>query len=119
MAKIIVTHPQIDECLENLRANHEVIGGKEFMSADELAEQIVDADALLSGLSDRLDAKMLSKAKNLKVIGQCAAGFNNIDMNAAKETRIVVTTTPGVLHESTADLAFALLLSATRRTGRS
>ena len=87
------------------------------MSADELAEQIVDADALLSGLSDRLDAKMLSKAKNLKVIGQCAAGFNNIDMNAAKEAGIVVTTTPGVLHESTADLAFALLLSATRRMG--
>lgn len=117
MAKIIVTHPQIDECLENLRADHEVIGGKEFMSADELAEQIVDADALLSGLSDRWDAKMLSKAKNLKVIGQCAAGFNNIDMNAAKEAGIVVTTTPGVLHESTADLAFALLLSATRRMG--
>lgn len=117
MAKIIVTHPQIDEALEQLRHDHEVIGGYEFMSAEQLAEEIVDADALLSGLSDPLDAKMLAKAKKLKVIGQCAAGFNNVDIEAAKKAGIVVTTTPGVLHESTADLAFALLLATTRRTG--
>lgn len=96
---------------------HEVVGGDHFMDRDELAEAVVDADALLTSLSDPLDADLLGLAKELKVIGQCAAGFNNIDMDAAHRAGIVVTTTPGVLHETTADLAFTLLLEVTRRTG--
>lgn len=101
-----------------LAGEHEVIGGTEFLTRDELAEQIVGVDAVLSALSDPLDAEMIAKAgPSLKVIAQCAAGFNNIDVAAAKQRGIQVSTTPGVLHETTADTAFTLLLMATRRAG--
>ncbi|MDU2269394.1 MAG: D-glycerate dehydrogenase [Winkia neuii] len=115
MGKIVVTAPQLPAGLE-LLSDHQVVGGDHFMDRAELSEQIRDADALLSSLSDPLDAQLLQEAKNLKVIGQCAAGFNNIDVAAAKKAGITVTTTPGVLHEATADLAFTLLLQVTRRT---
>lgn len=87
------------------------------MTRDELESLVPEADALLSSLSDPLDADMLATAGRLKVIGQCAAGFNNIDLDAATARGIVVTTTPGVLHEATADLAFGLMLMVTRRLG--
>ena len=118
MAKILVTAPQLPEALEVLAAEHEVIGGHGFLTRDELATQIVGVDAILSALSDPLDAEMIALAgPQLKVIAQCAAGFNNIDVAAAKERGIQVSTTPGVLHEATADTAFTLMLMVTRRAG--
>lgn len=116
MARIIVTAPQMPDALE-LLSDHDLVGGDHFMTREELEGAIVDADAVLSSLSDPLDAAMLARAPRLKVIGQCAAGFNNIDLDAATKQGIVVTTTPGVLHEATADLAFGLMLMATRRLG--
>lgn len=116
MARIIVTAPQMPDALE-LLSDHDVVGGDHFMTREELEQAIVDADAVLSSLADPLDADMLACATRLKVIGQCAAGFNNIDIDAATSKGVVVTTTPGVLHEATADLAFGLLLMATRRLG--
>lgn len=100
-----------------LLSDHELVGGDHFMTREELESVIADADAVLSSLSDPLDVEMLAGAPKLKVIGQCAAGFNNIDLDAATSHGIVVTTTPGVLHEATADLAFGLMLMATRRLG--
>ncbi|WP_028703262.1 2-hydroxyacid dehydrogenase [Acidipropionibacterium jensenii] len=116
MARIIVTAPQMPEALDRL-SDHDVVGGDHFMDRAELESLIGDADALLTSLSDPLDAEMLARANRLKVIGQCAAGFNNIDLDAATARGIVVTTTPGVLHEATADLAFGLMLMVTRRLG--
>lgn len=117
MAKIVVTAPQLPAALD-LLSEHQVVGGDHFMDREELAQNIQGADALLSSLSDPLDAQMIQQAgPQLKVIGQCAAGFNNIDLQAGRQANIAVTTTPGVLHEATADLAFALLLQVTRRTG--
>lgn len=101
----------------DLLGDHDVVGGVHFMTREELESLIVDADALLTSLSDPLDAAMLARAPRLKVIGQCAAGFNNIDLAAATAAGITVTTTPGVLHEATADLAFGLMLMVTRRLG--
>ena len=117
MARIIVTAPQLMSVVNEELPGHEVVGGDHAMDRQELSDQIATADALLTSLSDPLDAEMISKGKNLKVIGQCAAGFNNIDLDAAKQAGVVVTSTPGVLHEATADLAFTLLLEVTRRTG--
>lgn len=117
MARIIVTAPQLMADVLAELPGHEVVGGDHAMSREELAEAIGDADALLSSLSDPLDADLLARATRLKVIGQCAAGFNNIDLAAAHERGIVVTTTPGVLHEATADLAFGLMLMVARRLG--
>lgn len=117
MARIIVTAPQLMSVVNEELPGHEVVGGDHFMDRQELSRQIATADAILTSLSYPLDAEMIGQGKNLKVIGQCAAGFNNIDLDAAKQAGVVVTSTPGVLHEATADLAFTLLLEVTRRTG--
>lgn len=80
-----------------------------------LREEIAQVDALWTMLSDKIDRDMLESATNLKVISNLAVGFNNIDTEAAKEKGIVVTNTPDVLTETTADLAFGLLLATARR----
>ena len=100
MKRIVVTAPQLTDIVARELDGCEIIGGDHAMTREELAEQIVEADALLSSLSDPLDADMLARATKLEVIGQCAAGFNNIDVDAARDRGIVVTTTPGVLHLS-------------------
>jgi len=73
------------------------------------------ADGLLSLLSDRVDAALLDAAPNLRVISQMAVGYDNIDVRAATARGIPVGHTPGVLTETTADFAFALLMAAARR----
>ena len=80
-----------------------------------LREEIAKVDALWTMVSDTIDRDMLQGATNLKVISNMAVGFNNIDVEAAKEKGIVVTNTPDVLTETTADLAFGLLLATARR----
>ena len=78
-------------------------------------EKISDKDGLLCLLTDKIDANLMDAASNLKVISQCAVGFDNIDIAAATERNIVVGNTPGVLTDATADFAFSLLMSAGRR----
>ena len=82
---------------------------------EEIIRGVRNADALISLLSDPIDRKVIDSAPKLKVIGNYAVGFNNIDVEYAKEKGIVVVNTPGVLTETTADLAFALILAASRR----
>lgn len=81
----------------------------------ELLKQVKGRDAILTMLSDKIDAHLIHEAKGLKVIANYAVGYDNIDINAATEKGIVVTNTPGVLTDSTADMAWALLFSVTRR----
>ncbi len=85
------------------------------LTYDELLQQVKGRDAILTMLSDRLDARLINDAKNLKVIANYAVGYDNIDVKAATAKGIVVTNTPGVLTDSTADMAWALLFSVTRR----
>jgi lactate dehydrogenase-like 2-hydroxyacid dehydrogenase len=85
------------------------------LSYNELLEYAKDRDALLTMLSDRIDAHLISKAKNLKVIANYAVGYDNIDVKTATAKQIAVTNTPGVLTDSTADMAWALLFAVTRR----
>ncbi|MFW6145698.1 MAG: 2-hydroxyacid dehydrogenase [Planctomycetota bacterium] len=82
---------------------------------DELLAGVRDAEGLLCMLSDTLDAAVMDAAPSLKGVANYAVGYNNIDLAAAAERGIVVTNTPGVLTDATADLAFALLLAASRR----
>ncbi|MDW0114967.1 D-glycerate dehydrogenase [Sporosarcina saromensis] len=82
---------------------------------DVLLQESERADALLTMISDSIDAELMGVAKNLKVISNLAVGFNNIDTEAAKQRGIVVTNTPDVLTETTADLTFALVMAAARR----
>jgi glyoxylate reductase len=74
-----------------------------------------NAEAIISFLDDNVDQTFIQSAKELKVIAQVAVGFDNIDVAAATERAILVTNTPGVLTNATADLAFALLISVARR----
>jgi len=80
-----------------------------------LLEKVKDVDGLLSLLSDRVDITLMDAAPKLKVISNLAVGYDNIDITEATKRGIQVGNTPGVLTETTADIAFALLMAATRR----
>lgn len=80
-----------------------------------LIEEIKEADGLLCLITENIDAEVLQHAKHLKVIANMAVGYDNIDVKAANEKGIMVTNTPDVLTETTADLAFTLLLTTARR----
>jgi glyoxylate reductase len=80
-----------------------------------LLAEAADADALLTLLTDRIDATILAAAPRLRVVSNMAVGYDNIDVDEATRRGILVTNTPGILTETTADFAFALLLAAARR----
>jgi glyoxylate reductase len=82
-----------------------------------LREAIADKQGLLCLLTDRIDAALMDAAPGLKVISQCAVGYDNIDVAAATARGIPVGNTPGVLTDATADFAFTLLMAAARRVG--
>jgi glyoxylate reductase len=84
-------------------------------SPQDLANKIANVDGVLTNIMDRVDGSMLDRAPRLKVISQLAVGLDNIDVNEASRHRILVGYTPGVVAEATADVGFALLLSAARR----
>lgn len=84
-------------------------------TAEELRRGFAEADAVICTLTDRIDASLLAHAKNLKVIANYAVGYNNIDVSAATRCSIIVTNTPDVLTNATADLTWALLLAVSRR----
>jgi len=101
-----------------LEAGLEVDGSSEdrVLSREEIVENIKGCDAVFCLLTDRFDAEVMDAAPGLEIIGNMAVGYDNIDTAAATERAIVVTNTPGVLTDATADLAWALLMSITRRT---
>ncbi len=80
-----------------------------------LLAEAADADALLTLLTDRIDAAIMAAAPRLRVISNMAVGYDNIDVEEANRRGILVTNTPGILIKTTADFAFALLLAAARR----
>jgi glyoxylate reductase len=84
-------------------------------SDDELRQRAVAAQGLLCLLSDRVDARLLDGCPSLRVVSSCSVGLDHVDLDAAARRGIPVGHTPGVLAETTADLAFALLLAAARR----
>lgn len=80
-----------------------------------LEQEIVNVQGLLCMLTETIDEELLAKAPHLKVISTLAVGYNNIDIEAAKQRGITVTNTPDVLNETTADLTFSLLMATARR----
>ena len=84
-------------------------------SWDAVRTGLREADAAICTLTDRVDASMLAEATRLKILANYAVGYNNIDLAAAKAHGIVVTNTPDVLTDATADLTWALLLAVARR----
>ncbi len=85
------------------------------LSKEGLIKKIQGADGVICLLSDQIDSEILESNPRLKVISNIAVGYDNINVGAATKLKIMVTNTPGVLTETTADLVFALLLSVARR----
>ena len=81
-----------------------------------IIEKAAKADALATQLSDKIDAEVYDAAPKLKIVAQMAVGFDNIDVAEATRRGILVTNTPGVLTETTADFAWTLLMAVARRT---
>ena len=118
MDKIYITRKLPEEIVEPLRGKFEVQmwhSESITMTNEEIKTNAKDAHALWTMLADNIDRALIESLPNLKVISNFAVGFNNIDIEAAKERNIAVTNTPGVLTETTADLTFALLLATARR----
>jgi len=82
---------------------------------DILLEEVQKADGLLSLMTENIDRTFLQQASHLNIIANMAVGYDNIDVEAAKEYGITITNTPDVLTETTADLTFALLMATARR----
>jgi glyoxylate reductase len=91
--------------------------GDEAISHDELVARIAGKQALISMLVDKVDRAVLEAGGSLKVVANVAVGYNNIDVAAARERGVVVTNTPDVLTDASADYACALILAVTRRMG--
>ena len=115
---IVVTRRIPEPALELLRAADEVWLSPHDrpLTDDELHEAVSGADAVVTLLHDKVDGDLLDAAgPQLKCIANVAVGYDNVDVAAASERGIVVTNTPGVLTDATADLAMALILIVTRR----
>ena len=82
---------------------------------ETIFEKIGEKEGLLCLLTDKVDVALIDAAPKLKVISQCAVGYDNIDISAAASRGILVGNTPGVLTDATADFAFTLLMAAGRR----
>ncbi|MGE4274304.1 MAG: 2-hydroxyacid dehydrogenase [Desulfitobacterium sp.] len=85
------------------------------ISRDVLKREISDIEGLYCLLTESIDDALLAQAKKLRIISNMAVGYNNINVEAATKRKILVTNTPGVLTETTADLTFALLMMTARR----
>jgi glyoxylate reductase len=82
---------------------------------DEIAERARGAGAIVTSVVDRVDAALLDALPKLRIVAQSAVGYDNVDVAACRTKKLLVTHTPGVLTESTADLAMTLLLAVARR----
>ncbi|WIG17204.1 2-hydroxyacid dehydrogenase [Kocuria rosea] len=120
MSRVVVTGRVPDAAIQKLRAAHEVEmwPDPEPIGREELLRRVAGADAVVSLLTERIDAELLDAAgPQLKVVANVAVGYDNIDVPACTERGVVATNTPGVLTDATADIAFGLILMATRRLG--
>ncbi len=116
--KIYVTRRIPDAGIKLLEGHEvDVYEGSTPIPRKLLAEKVADADALIPLLSDQIDAELMEAAPKLKVIANYAVGYDNVDIDAATKRGIVVTNTPDVLTDATAELAWALLFAAARRIG--
>jgi glyoxylate reductase len=95
----------------------EVYSGDGVIGADELRRRVVGTHALVTMLTEQVDAALLEAGKDLKIVANVAVGYNNIDVAAARARGVVVTNTPDVLTDSVADFTWALILAITRRLG--
>jgi glyoxylate reductase len=120
VASVLLTRRVPSSVLSLLQSHHTVdlfTGDSPFaaISRDELLRRVAGKDALISVLTDRIDGEVLDAAPALKVVANIAVGYDNIDVPAARQRGVIVTNTPDVLTEATAELTWALILGVARR----
>jgi glyoxylate reductase len=118
VARVLITRPLPPDWLSPLvEAGHDVVClSPDPLTHDALVAAIGDVDALVCTITDRVDEPVLeSGSGRLRVVGNIGVGYDNVDVSAATRFRVAVCNTPGVLDETTADVAFLLLLAAARR----
>lgn len=115
--KVLVTREVFDETLDYLAQHCEIDSNQQDvpLTAAALAQRLADKDGLMCCLTDRIDSALVGAAPRLKVVANIAVGYNNIDIAACTARAVMATNTPGVLDDSTADLAWALMLATARR----
>lgn len=116
--KVLVTAP-LPERLRSRLESRVQVKARANIAESQFALELADCDALICQLSEMLTASVLQSSPRLKVIANVAVGYDNIDVEVADSASILVANTPGVLDETTADLAFALLLACARRVSES
>jgi glyoxylate reductase len=118
MTEIFITRKVFKDAIDMLEKEGytvDINDSDRILPARELVKRANGKAGLICLLNDRIDSVVMEKLPSLKVISNVAVGYDNIDIEAATLRGIMVTNTPGVLTETTADLAFAMLLSAARR----
>jgi glyoxylate reductase len=117
MARVFVSCPLPGDAVDRLARDHDVVVGEERVGVQGPAflDDAATFDAIVSLFNDRIDKALLDRAPRLRGVANFAVGYDNVDVPACAARGIVVTNTPGVLTEATADLAFGLLLSTARR----
>ena len=118
MTKVLVTYRDIPGkgLIDGLsrRFDTRVNPSSEYMSRQQLLSEVVDVDGMVSLLSERIDGELLEAAPLLKVVSNYAVGYNNVDVAAATERGVMVTNTPDVVTDATADLTWAILMAIAR-----
>ena len=115
--KILVSRYLPPQGLDRLRTVGEVDyhDGEDGLPKRELIARVADKDGLVCHITDTVDEEVFSAAPRLRVVSNVAVGYNNIDTAAAKRHKVVVTNTPDVLTETTADFAWTLMMATARR----
>lgn len=116
--KVYVTRRIPQEAVSLLETHFDISFWPEEDTAvprDVLLREVENAQGLLCLLTERIDHELLEAGKNLRIVANMAVGYDNIDVAACTQKRVIVTNTPGVLTDATADLTFALLMAAARR----
>ena len=116
-AKVFITHPLYPDAQNLLQSccECEFWGKQERPSREEFVSRLKDKEGLVCLLTERINDDVLRAAPKLRIVANVAVGYDNIDLPACSKRGVVATNTPGVLDETTADFAFALLLAVTRR----
>ena len=115
--KVFVTRVIPDEGLDQIRAFCDATVWEDELPPprEVLLRETHDADGLVSLLTDKIDGELMDACPRLRVVSNYAVGFDNLDIPAGTSRGILMGNTPGVLTETTADFAFALLMAAARR----
>ena len=118
MAEVFITRKGFRDAIDILTSRQHTIDindSDRILPVRELVKRAQGKAGLICLLNDRIDSVVMDELESLKVISNIAVGYDNIDIAAATQRGIMVTNTPGVLTDSTADLTWALILAAARR----